>query len=63
MSSIFAEFRRIYGVVFRTLLHGEAKFHLHNYIISAVVSVIRYCGRTVSQLVVVIFSSLANQQQ
>ena len=27
----FTEFRRIYGVVFRTLLHGEATFHLRRF--------------------------------
>lgn len=28
-SFIYTEFRRIYGVVFRTLLYGEAMIHLH----------------------------------
>lgn len=28
-SFIYTEFRRIYGVAFRTLLHGEAMIHLH----------------------------------
>ena len=52
------EFRRIYGVVFRTSLCGEAHIYLHNVRFSAVVSVSRYCGRTASQLDAMDFHSL-----